>query len=209
MRPHYHARKHTGCVVTVKDGRGYGVGTKREQATEQLNDRTTAHRAGKKKPGGKNDPTPCTLIAVSTHLEATLLLLSSAPPSHLQHHLSKGKGGGKPLCGNDTGGKGSGSGGGMRLASDGETVMSNGDMEYLGGEGERQQGQVTKQSADVGVAEVHICMRRTDRLHCHQHTEQHGMSGGEAGNGLVDGLRGGLKVIEQPQTISLRLVGEQ
>ena len=94
----------------------------------------------------------------------------------------------------------------MRLASDGETVMSNGDMEYLGGEGERQQGQVTKQSADVGVAEVHICMRRTDRLHCHQHTEQHGMSGGEAGNGLVDGLRGGLKVIEQPQTISLRLV---
>ena len=98
MRPHYHARKHTGCVVTVKDGRGYGVGTKREQATEQLNDRTTAHRAGKN-PVGKMTP---------LHALSSLSPLTSRPHSccsALHHRLTysticrKEKEGGNPCVG--------------------------------------------------------------------------------------------------------------
>jgi hypothetical protein len=82
----------------IRDGEGYVV--IQSESRQQAMERQQQQHTEREKPSGKKDPTPCTLIAVS-HLEATLLLLNSAPPSYLQTHLRK-VGRGETPVGQDT-----------------------------------------------------------------------------------------------------------
>jgi hypothetical protein len=71
MRPHYHARKHTGRVVTVRDGRGYVV-VQNESRQQSKHGTTAQEHTEREKPSGKMTP---------LHALSSLTPLTSRPHS--------------------------------------------------------------------------------------------------------------------------------
>ena len=101
-----------------------------------------------------------------------------------------------------------------RPVSEGGDVGVDSGGESLKGEGGRRQGQSTEHRGKMhgprGVHDIAILYTLVgEKVSCHQQAEQLRVSSGVAGKGLVDGLRGGLETVEDPQTLSLRLSGEQ
>lgn len=89
-----------------------------------------------------------------------------------------------------------------------EVMSDSGDV-CLVGEGGVRQHQVTEHRADEGGVDTGLYTCGGERVSCHQQAEQLRVSSRVASEGLVDGLRGGVEAIEDPQALSLRVVGEQ
>lgn len=98
---------------------------------------------------------------------------------------------------------------GLRPVSEGVEVASDSGGESLVSEGGRRQHQLTEHRAAEGGVKSDLCTYGGERVGAHQQAEQQRVSSGVASEGLVDGLRGGVEAVEDPQALSLRLVGEQ
>jgi len=97
-----------------------------------------------------------------------------------------------------------------RPVSEGGGIGIDSGGESLEGEGGRRQGQSTEYRGN-GPRGVRALLYTLvgEKVSCHQQAEQLRVSSGVAGKGLVDGLLGGPEAVEDPQTLSLRLSGEQ
>ena len=93
--------------------------------------------------------------------------------------------------------------------SEGVEVTSDSGGESLVSEGGTRQHQVTEHRAGEGRVSTERCTCGGERVGGHQQAEQLRVSSRVASEGLVDGLRGRVEAVEDPQALSLRLVGEQ